>query len=137
MAVARRRVDPGWAHRARFAVYDAHDRGEALAAERAAAPVVPQHDRALKTQPTVAALEEDRVGWPLHAHDAGAAVFGCIRAGLLCAGGILADSADECRQIVMPWTAVYDRQINDLRTERVLDYIGVRSNVRQIEFSFI
>ncbi len=52
---------------------DAHDGGEALAAQRAAARLIPQHRRAFDTQPAVTALEEDGVGGPLHAHEAGAA----------------------------------------------------------------
>ena len=91
----------GGAHRARFAGDDAHDGGEALAAQRAAARLLPQHGRALDAEPAVAALEEDGVGRPLHAHDAGAAVLGGILLSVLSARGVVAGSPDKCLQIVM------------------------------------
>ncbi len=90
----------GRAHHARFASDDAHDGGEALAAERAAAPVVPQRGRAVDAEPAVAALEEDGVRRSLQANDAGAAVNGCIGVRLVCARGILADCG-KCRQSIM------------------------------------
>ncbi len=50
---------------------DAHDGGEAPPAQRTAAPLIPQHVSALDAEPAMAALEQDGVGGPLHAHDAG------------------------------------------------------------------
>jgi hypothetical protein len=73
---ARLAAGRGGAHRAGFAGDDAHDGGEALAAQRAAARLPPQHGRAPDAEPAVPALEEDGVGRPLHAHDAGAVDFG-------------------------------------------------------------
>ncbi len=58
------------AHRAGFAGDDAHDGREAPAAQRAPARLIPQHGCALDAEPAVAALEEDGVGGPLHAHEA-------------------------------------------------------------------
>ncbi len=58
------------AYHARVAFDDAHDGGKTLPAQRAAAPLIPQHGRALDAELAMAALEQDGVGGALHAHEA-------------------------------------------------------------------
>ena len=60
---------------------DAHDGRELLPAQRAPPRLIPQRRRAPDAEPSVPALEQDGVGRPLHAHDAGVRVVSIFKRG--------------------------------------------------------